>query len=151
MLQLLKRFEEENADGELGEEDSDDEENDLSSRLVGIDIGRLYGNFRKSSPHDWADGISADELWDMLSSEERKKFESILINPDSEAARNLLSSTDLERLRHHPWWVRDGVNDRPFPTPLSVPESLIKPQDPSKPSLIYNISEVLSVPQFTWL
>lgn len=46
MMELLKRFEEENADDFLTEEDSDDddEENGIVKRFQGIDIGKLLSS-----------------------------------------------------------------------------------------------------------
>lgn len=81
----------------------------------------------------------------MLTPEERKKFESVLLNPESEDAKNILASSELEALQHKPWWLKEEADAETMPQPLPVPAVLVKPPDASRPSLMYNIAEVLYV------
>lgn len=100
------------------------------------------------------ESVQTEQLWEMLTPEERKKFMKALDNPDSELAQQLLASEELESDRMEPWWEApsiDSDNDpqrlpkRRFgvkPAVMVIPS--VNPGTPQTPSpLIYNILAVL--------
>ncbi|KAL1696759.1 hypothetical protein GGG16DRAFT_42906 [Schizophyllum commune] len=142
MMEVLKRFEEEAAGGGLDEDEEgeDGEEGDeLAARLEGVDL----------------DSIPPDELWELLTPEQRAKFLEAVNNPESELARSLLASEQVAiRL---PWWEVDvssgarnastndvettashegGTSNRP--SPMRIPTRMIKPLPVGQVSLVYN-------------
>ncbi|KAL1667050.1 hypothetical protein GGF50DRAFT_125123 [Schizophyllum commune] len=145
MMEVLKRFEEEAASGGLDEgldedEDEDGEEGDeLAARLEGVDL----------------DSIPPDELWEMLTPEQRAKFLEAVNNPESELARSLLANE--QAAIRPPWWEVDvsrgainastndvettashegGMSNRP--SPMRIPMRMIKPLPVGQVSLVYN-------------
>ncbi|KAI0642320.1 hypothetical protein C8Q79DRAFT_1013608 [Trametes meyenii] len=149
MMDLLKRFEEDALEDSPLLEDSDNEEaDDLHNRLQNIDLGMN-------------DSASYEELWEALSPSERDKFLRALNDPDSELARQLLASEELERERVDPWWQTfaetepknlsppssgpTGRKNGPKPSIMSIPEPLVKQSARnalSGPLLLYNICAV---------
>ncbi|KAL1725797.1 hypothetical protein EV714DRAFT_287664 [Schizophyllum commune] len=137
MMEVLKRFEEEAAGGGL---DEDEEEGDeLAARLEGVDL----------------DSIPPDELWEMLTPEQRAKFLEAVNNPESELARSLLASE--QAAIRPPWWEVDvsrgagdasttevematGSEEEPSsrPSPMHIPTRMIKPLPVGQVSLVYN-------------
>ncbi|KAF7329937.1 hypothetical protein MKEN_00257600 [Mycena kentingensis (nom. inval.)] len=114
MLQMLKRFEEESAEQE--ELDAEEEEDDeFVKRFHDLDL----------------ESTDADQLWDMLTPEEREKFVKAMQDPSSELAAQLLASEEPAP----PWWT---VDDGARPDPIRIPDALKKPNR-SGPPLIYNI------------
>lgn len=95
MLELLKRFEEENLEDDIeGDDDSDDGR--LESRLQGISI----------------DDVSSEALWDKLTAEERSKFMDAIRNPSSDLAKKLLQTSLESENTVAPWWETfDEDND----------------------------------------
>ncbi|KAL1762797.1 hypothetical protein FB107DRAFT_285227 [Schizophyllum commune] len=146
MMEVLKRFEEEAASGGLDEgldEDEDDDEEDeggeLAARLEGVDL----------------DSVPPDELWEMLTPEQRAKFLEAVNNPESELARSLLASEQVAI--RPPWWevgAPNGVGDAATndseattssegglygrPSPMRIPTRIIKPLPVGQVSLVYN-------------
>ncbi|KAI4527365.1 hypothetical protein K525DRAFT_186978, partial [Schizophyllum commune Loenen D] len=147
MMEVLKRFEEEAASGGLDEgldededEDEDGEEGDeLAARLEGVDL----------------DSIPPDELWELLTPEQRAKFLDAVNNPESELARSLLASEQVAI--RPPWWAADapnGVGDAVTndseattnseggpssrPSPMHIPTRMIGPLPVGQVSLVYN-------------
>ncbi|KAF5316000.1 hypothetical protein D9619_006332 [Psilocybe cf. subviscida] len=139
MMELLQKFEEAPAgkdqsleDIEDGEEDG--KEDDLVERLGAVDL----------------DATSPDELWELLTPEERKKFMKAVNDPTSELARELLSSDQLDAEIIKPWWEAPTVDaaldddqrrpkqcgSRPIIMPIRVSE--IKPTPIGHP-LGYNM------------
>lgn len=156
MMELLQKFEEAPAgkdqsleDIEDGEEDG--EEDDLVERLGAVDLGALPETLYESAiSRGNPDATSPDELWELLTPEERKKFMKAFNDPTSELARELLSSDQLEAEIIKPWWEAptvDGALDddqrrpkqygsRPIIMPIRV--SKIKPTPIGHP-LGYNM------------
>ncbi|KZT25204.1 hypothetical protein NEOLEDRAFT_1156397 [Neolentinus lepideus HHB14362 ss-1] len=148
MMELLKRFEENSLDDEadivkeLAGEDGQEEEHDLANRLGNVDL----------------DSVSPDELWSMLTPEEREKFIKTLDDPNSGLAQQLLASEELDKVRTGPWWdnpeasvghedssvpgsVFDRLQKRYGKKPaitIHVPSSMVKPIPSSSSSLLYN-------------
>ncbi|KAJ7628639.1 hypothetical protein FB45DRAFT_41847 [Roridomyces roridus] len=121
MLELLKRFEEESLDAE----EEDEEESDLARRMQDVDLE------------------SSDQLWALLTPDEREKFLKVMENPSSELAQQLLASQELENEKQDPWWDSDSSS----PEPIQVPPSLSSPN--GGPSLIYNICAVFVTYAYT--
>ncbi|KAI5895243.1 uncharacterized protein SCHCODRAFT_01087873 [Schizophyllum commune H4-8] len=144
MMEVLKRFEEAASDG-LGE-DLDDEDEDgseagdeLAARLEGVDL----------------DSIPPDELWELLTPEQRAKFMEAVNNPESELARSLLVSEQVAI--RPPWWEADASRNegkaRPNsgegpasieggrssrPSSMRIPARMVKPLPVGQVSLVYN-------------
>ncbi|KIM90558.1 hypothetical protein PILCRDRAFT_812311 [Piloderma croceum F 1598] len=137
MMELLKRLEKQSQedDQNLLETDDDVDEDaavDLAQRLGDMDIN----------------SISPDDLWSMLTPEERKKFMKALDNPSSELAQQLLASETLDSERLEPWWEAPSLNDgtqalptkqygvKPevMPIPSAIPKMLV-----TGSPLLYNI------------
>lgn len=117
MMDLLKRFEEDslNDDPFTNLENSDDEGvggvddgDDLGRRLAGIDLGEFCCTL-----HTWHEhrttlivgSASADNIWAVLTTEERARFTRAVQDPGSELAKTLLASPDLAEDIPAPWWV----------------------------------------------
>ncbi|KAI0630666.1 hypothetical protein C8Q77DRAFT_219757 [Trametes polyzona] len=145
MLELLKRFEEDALDDSplLGDSDNDDEDDadDLEHRLQNIDL----------------DSASYEELWAALTPAERDKFMRALNDPDSDLAKQLLASEELERERVEPWWTAPTEPDSKHvsteatrshgsrPPIMQIPPPLVEQSANnalSGPLLLYNISAV---------
>nr|GAT54218.1 predicted protein [Mycena chlorophos] len=126
MMELLKRFEEESA--EQDDQDAEDEADlEFMSRFQDLDL----------------DATSADQLWTLLTPEERERFLKAMEDPSSGLATQLLASKELEREKHDPWWTDDAWSSSSrAPEPLQLPDSLKKPNLKATP-LIYNICCVL--------
>ncbi|KAJ7621522.1 hypothetical protein DFH06DRAFT_772174 [Mycena polygramma] len=122
MLGLLKRFEEESAQGEF-EDGDEDEESDLARRLQSVDL----------------ESTSPDHLWTLLTPEEREKFLKVMEDPSSDLALQLLASEELEDEKLEPWWCVESTKRHGVPPdPIVVPSSLTSPNR----TLIYNICAV---------
>ncbi|EPQ56637.1 hypothetical protein GLOTRDRAFT_28595, partial [Gloeophyllum trabeum ATCC 11539] len=148
MMELLKRFEEDTLDDEgnimkeLAGAEGDEDGDDLASRLGNVDL----------------ESVSPDELWSMLTPEERDKFIKALDDPTSELAQQLLASEELEKVRTEPWWENPDASviteDSISPAPvdhrlqkrygkrpaitLHVPSGMVKAPSSSSTSLLYN-------------
>lgn len=152
-MNLLRKFEEENADDnveQLGSEDEGDDEGDFVKRFRSIDLRASTFDFFLGCPIDLAvESTSSDTLWSMLTSEERAKFLSTVDDPTSELAQQLLASEELEKERRRPWWT-DATVDGDDPLPgngeakpalMKVPSSMVKPIS-NGPSLVYNVCAI---------
>jgi hypothetical protein len=154
MMELLKRLEKESQedDQNLLETDDDVDEDaaaDLAHRLGAMDIcgPRQYPQCAfLIMTH--LDSTSPDDLWSMLTPEERKKFMKALDNPSSELAQQLLASEALDSERLEPWWEAPSLNDgtQALPTkrygvkPEAMPIPSAIPKMPVTGSpLLYNI------------
>lgn len=140
MMEMLRRFEETEAEGGNGLEEleSEDEEDELITRLQGIDI----------------DSLDSNELFKLLPPKHRDAFIQALQNPDSEEAKVLLESASNELIPQGPdllpWWeseeaLDDGENesgeDKVEPEPGLIPQELllgIKPPEGVGRKLVYN-------------
>lgn len=85
----------------------------------------------------FADAISSEELWELLSEEQREKFVKALQVPSSGLAQQLLASEELEQDRREPWWKEPDDGERPGL--MDIPPTLLKANPPPGPSLLYNI------------
>ncbi|KAF9246575.1 hypothetical protein BU15DRAFT_85322 [Melanogaster broomeanus] len=147
MLQLLKRIEGQSAEEDEmvlwgSDEDEDEDEDDLAQRLGGVDIS----------------SASANDMFGMLTKQERDKFFMALRDPSSELAQRLLASAELHKIQQEPWWEAPSVSDESSlplhvryghkPDLMEVPANLIK-QHPGSPSLLYNICAVLLAYSYT--
>lgn len=111
-----------------------------------------------------ADSASYDELWDALTPAEREKFLRAVNDPESELAKQLLASEELEREQIEPWWeaVADveadaHINPPATPSPrkhgskppiMHIPEPLVKQSARAVASgtvLLYNICALWQV------
>ncbi|KAF5362166.1 hypothetical protein D9756_002243 [Leucocoprinus leucothites] len=148
MMELLKRFEETATEDEhtlyqeaLGsneiEDGGADKEMSLVDKFAGLDL----------------DSISSEDMWKMLTSEEREKFVKALEDPISGLAQRLSESEQLEIEIEQPWWI-DGVKrldheqeptghngKKSRPTPICIPQSMVKPVPPGQP-LVYNLTAI---------
>ncbi|KAI0275368.1 hypothetical protein BC834DRAFT_921395 [Gloeopeniophorella convolvens] len=136
MMDLLKRFEEDNLDDPFSNpEDGDVDEDDLERRLAGMDL----------------DSTSVDQIWAALSSEERERFTRALQDPESELAKTLLTSPDLADDIPAPWWTGASmvsVNapaSRPAQAPdvMVISEALLKAPVPPPPTPAFPLANNL--------
>ncbi|KAM6497019.1 hypothetical protein JOM56_007492 [Amanita muscaria] len=140
MMELLKRFEEENADlDHLSDNESGDEGHiaDLAERLENVDL----------------DKADPDALWSLLTAEERSKFLSAMGNPSSDLAQQLLNSEELERDKQRPWWEASGIEDEEGTSsreiePILIPLSMVKPSSVPN-TFIYNMCAICIAYAFT--
>ncbi|KAF9218628.1 hypothetical protein BS17DRAFT_741906 [Gyrodon lividus] len=140
VLELLKRIGEQSAEEDeallRGSEEEAEDEDDLAQRLAGVDVS----------------SASADDLLQVLTTQEREIFFVALQDPSSELAQRLLASIELHRTRQEPWWEAPSVSDNSSlpehvrhghkPDLMVVPANLVR-QSPSHPSLLYNIYALL--------
>ncbi|KAJ3983473.1 hypothetical protein F5890DRAFT_1599598 [Lentinula detonsa] len=150
MMEILKRFEEDNLEQAVGDdkEDEDEDEDDLEKRFAGIDIA----------------STSPNTLWSLLSQSERDEFVRSLQDPSSNLSQELLLSEELQReLVPRPWW-ESASEDIPvhsdalirnagqsgndifyentyLPELIDIPSTMVKPL-PSGPPLIYNLCAI---------
>ncbi|KAI0256566.1 hypothetical protein BJV78DRAFT_289878 [Lactifluus subvellereus] len=142
MMNLLKRFEEDNLDNPFAnpETDDDDDRDDLEQRLAGIDL----------------ESASADRIWAALTPEERARFTRAVQDPASELAQTLLTSPDLVDDIPAPWWLPSSITPpvnapafRPAQPPdvMAIPEALLAAPTPPPPAqafpLAYNLVAIL--------
>ncbi|KAN0130040.1 hypothetical protein V8E53_012194 [Lactarius tabidus] len=145
MLELLKRFEQDNLDDPFAHpENSDDDEgpvDDLERRLAGVDL----------------ESASADNIWAALTPEERSRFTRVIQDPTSELTKTLLTSPDLVDDIPAPWWTSSSKTppvNAPAPRPARAPELISMPHSlsvsrtpPSTPApafpLAYNLVAIL--------
>jgi len=139
MMEMLKKFEEENqrsVSNGLGydEEDADD----LALRFQDIDMN----------------SASAAGLWSKLTPVEQEQFRKIMEHPTSGIAQQLLASEELENEWSEPWWDAPTVEPdnapgqsaqrRRYgakPNVMCLPVAMVKPI-PTGPPLFYNICVV---------
>lgn len=136
MLQLLKRFEETNA-----QEDGTDahDEDELVGRVAGLDLGLCASlDVVRMLLTRRLEAADPDALWDALNEDERKRFLALLRDADGVAARHLLE----DETNVSPWWATGDSDDGDdsTPKPLHVELGLIdKAQAAKGPPLLYNI------------
>jgi len=118
MMDLLKRFEEENENDSFQDDTEDDD--DIARRLQGLDL----------------ESSSSDAIWSKLTPAERDKFLKALNNPSSELAQQLLASEELEKQRQEPWWEASILDGEHNPTR----------QFGAKPEVMYIPSEMMGTP-----
>lgn len=102
------------------------------------------------------DATSAADVWSKLTPAEQAGFLKIMDDPNSDKARQLLASEEVENVRREPWWDAPAVepNSPLFhrygskPEPLLVPVTMVMPV-PHGPPLHYNICAVWYVANLT--
>ncbi|KAI0033905.1 hypothetical protein K488DRAFT_46671 [Vararia minispora EC-137] len=113
MMEMLKRFEEQNIEEDGG--DDEDEDDGLDKRLEGLDI----------------ENVSYEQLWGILSPDERNQFLSAVQDPSSDLAQQLLAtSSELESMS--PWWECQSESDNPLPSLEITPSTLKKSKRPGR-------------------
>jgi hypothetical protein len=158
MLELLKRFEQENIDDPFTYPESSDEDgpvDDLERRLAGIDLGELFTCMPSRIDRRWTfvESASADKIWAALTPEERSHFTRAVQDPSSELAKTLLTSPDLVDDIPAPWWTSPLTTppaNTPAPRParppelISIPKSLVAAPTPASAfPLAYNLVAIL--------
>lgn len=167
-MDLLKRFEEDSLDDPFANPENDDDDeggadgDDLERRLAGLDIGESpvlcvrpasASVYRRTST---VGSASADQIWAVLTPEERAHFTRVVQDPTSELAKTLLASPDIANEMITPWWVASlstrqahvpaSCPARP-PDVMAIPELLLTAPTPSPPApafpLAYNLVAIL--------
>jgi len=151
MMDLLKRFEEDNLDDPFADPENNNEEGGdggdvLERRLAGLDLGSASG----------------DQIWAVLTPTERARFTRVVQDPTSELAKTLLASPDIADEMVTPWWVASSSTPQPnvpasrparAPDVMAIPEPLLAAPTPSPPALAfplaYNLVAILWVPGHT--
>ncbi|KAG6890083.1 hypothetical protein C0995_012032 [Termitomyces sp. Mi166 len=131
MMEMLKKFEEENQQNPGS--DLEDNGEDLARRFADMDL----------------DTTSTADMWSKLTPAEQAEFLKIMEDPNSDHARQLLASEELENERREPWWdvpalQSDDLLSRRYgtkPELIPVSASMVKPI-PNGPPLYYNICAV---------
>ncbi|KAK7019915.1 hypothetical protein R3P38DRAFT_2971182 [Favolaschia claudopus] len=137
MLELLKRFEEESSTQDDLNSEDEDKESDLARRLKNVDL----------------ESTSPDQLWTLLTADEREKFLKAMEDPSSELALQLLASEELSVEKQEPWWSAafsgmSSAQHGALPDPIKIPTTLASPSRPGPP-LIYNSCAVLIAYAYT--
>ncbi|KAG6896526.1 hypothetical protein C0992_007660 [Termitomyces sp. T32_za158] len=125
MMELLKKFEEENQENMSLDNEVEDNMEDLTH------------------------ATSAADVWSKLTPTEQAAFLKIMEDPNSDNARQLLASEELENERREPWWDAPAVEPDgplyhrygPKPELFLVPVAMVTPL-PNGPPLYYNICAV---------
>ncbi|KAG5727144.1 Zinc finger HIT domain-containing protein 2 [Termitomyces sp. T112] len=133
MMEMLKKFEEESEQDAGLDSDGEDDGEDLARRFADIDL----------------DATSVADVWSKLTPAEQAEFVKIMEDPNSDHARQLLASEELENERCEPWWHAPAVeSDGPLPRRygskpelIPVPAVMVQPI-PNGPLLHYNICAV---------
>ncbi|KAG8907191.1 hypothetical protein FRC01_007784 [Tulasnella sp. 417] len=148
MLELLKRFEEESREDDLDASDAEDnnaversdDEDDLASKLEGIDL----------------DSADPDFILSLLSDSQRAAFLKTVQDPTSEPAQQLLASEEIHKSLFLPWWTKQsgklGVEDPnpggagkfgEEPEMVELSQALLSNPPPSKFRLLHNVFALL--------
>lgn len=145
MLELLKRFEEENQDDGILD---DAEPSELATRLADIDLGEKCYAAQFTDSCRITETVSSEELWQQLTPSERTQFLHTLNNLDAEAAQSLLSSADLQEYSREPWWASNTSPERhrgDKPEMYDIPPGIVKLSQSGLP-LVYNLVGIMFVP-----
>jgi hypothetical protein len=99
---------------------------------------------------------SADNIWAVLTPEERARFTHAVQDPASELAKTLLASPDIADDVPTPWWEASSSTPRAHAPPshparlpdvMAIPEALLVAPTPSPPTpafpLAYNLVAIL--------
>lgn len=141
-MELLKRFEESNAE-EADLDDGDDGEDGLAQRLKGIDLGMQTGwNSPTSVDIPLLDYAPPDELWNLLSEEQRVKFFKTVEDPSSDLAKQLLADGGFFHKNYAPWWRSREDPTVECPALMTIPHAVVEKMPKNGPSLLYNICAV---------
>ena len=92
---------------------------------------------------------SADQIWAVLTPEERARFTRVAQDPTSELAKTLLASPDITDEILSPWWLAPSIMpqahvpaSRPARPPdvMAIPEPLLTAPTPSPPALAFPLA-----------
>lgn len=86
--------------------------------------------------------MSADELWDSLSEEQRVKFLKTMEDPSSDLTKQLLADGGFLHKTFTPWWRSREAGTDKCPAMMSIPHALVEKMPNDSPSLLYNICAV---------
>ncbi|KAH8832918.1 hypothetical protein DL96DRAFT_1811486 [Flagelloscypha sp. PMI_526] len=126
MLEILRRFEDDNANQDLEDNSDNDSEDDLEARLAKLDI----------------ENAPSEALWELLTPEERARFLKAVDDPQSDLAQTLLAAQ-----QKIPWW--DG-NDSLSIAKLSVADDENMPKLMSIPAELMSASLTSTHPLPVW-
>ena len=167
MMDLLKRFEEDSLDDGFANGDDEEEgggagdDDDLERRLEGINLGEFSYALGLASLNQrlgMVGSASADNIWAVLTPEERARFTRAVQDPASELAKTLLSSPGIADHIPTPWWEAPSTSSTPHPyvpasrpaqppDVMALPEALLATPAPSPPAptfpLAYNLVAIL--------
>lgn len=158
MMEMLKRFEDEQAGGEGLPSELDDEEgetDELAQKLSGVDLGMSLYNVWKLM----IESIDTNALFHLLPPEHRGRFLAALKDPESEETKALLElatkdqlgseeESDLAIPDEMPWWESPEIMDEDDDEEMiyaDIPDLIsdqavigIKPPDGVGSKLAYN-------------
>jgi len=160
MIDLLKRFEEDSLDDPFSNPENNDDKggddgDDLERRLAGLDLGEspvLCVRPASASVYQRTSTVgsaSADQIWAVLTPEERARFTRVVQDPTSELAKTLLAGPDISSEMLTPWWVASSSTpqahvpaSRPARPPdvMAIPEPLLAAPTPSSPALAFPLA-----------
>jgi hypothetical protein len=91
-----------------------------------------------------SDEASAEDLWEILSVEQRDAFMKALQTPSSKLAQDLLASAELQTETTEPWWNVSDLDQPNYSRPamMSIPSGMLNGSPMGGPSLLYNICAV---------
>ncbi|KAG6821468.1 hypothetical protein H0H93_010192 [Arthromyces matolae] len=147
MMEMLKKFEEENQEGTgLDSEPEQSDEEDLAHRFEGLDLGMSGVALQGSDSYTLAEATSTADIWSKLTPAEQNHFLEVMGDPNSDRAKQLLASEELENERCEPWWEAPPLNtsSRRYgtrPDIIPVPAAMVNPI-PTGPPLYYNVVAV---------
>lgn len=143
-MELLKRFEESNAE-EADLDEEEEEEDALTQRLKGVDLGAPWLESHTPAPPTNVlvlDSMSPDDLWNILSEEQRTKFLKTMENPLSDLTKQLLADGGSLHAQFRPWWNNPGDTVVEYPAIMSIPRTMVETMPNDGPPLLYNICAV---------
>ena len=157
MVEMLKRFEDAQIEGEHALEElkrqEEEEDDELITALRDVDLGELPSMRLLGAHSRCTDTIESNDLLRLLPPEHRDAFIAALRNPDSDAAKRLLDAAvadDDDRPELLPWWERQALqegdetlaDENYEPVPSFVDEGLvaaISPPAGAGLNLAYNV------------
>jgi hypothetical protein len=88
------------------------------------------------------DSLSPDDLWDLLSEEQRSKFIKTMGDPSSELTQQLLADGGLLHRQFNPWWKSHEDPSVERPTMMEIPCTMVEGTPKDDLPLHYNICAV---------
>lgn len=85
------------------------------------------------------DSASPDDLWELLSEEQRAKFIKTMGDPSSELTKQLLASGGLLHQQFTPWWRSQEDPSVKRPAMMKIPRAMVEGTPKDDLSLHYNI------------
>ena len=143
MMELLKRFEETNAEEEEDLDDESEEEGPLVQRLKGVDLGTTPAGTTPHPAHvPVLDSVSPDDLWNLLPEEQQIKFLKTVEDPSSDLTKQLFADGGLLHKPFTPWWRSREDPAVEVPAMMSIPRAMVERMPNDGPPLLYNICAV---------